>query len=115
MHAKPGESMRTFTLAARVAIALTLLPATAIAQVSERTQDTARGTGVSAIWILANLSYAGMRAQNNSSTGWRVLSFIFGFPGTLLSFFVVTEGSERAYGVDLPRRASASPSSSSDR
>jgi len=82
---------------------LTLVPAELLAQVSERAQSTARGTGVSAIWILANLSYAGMRAQDSPSTGWRIVSFIFGFPGTLLSFFVVDEGSERAYGVDLPR------------
>ncbi|GGG94781.1 hypothetical protein [Silvibacterium dinghuense] len=60
--------------------------------------------GVGAIWVLANASYAGMRAQAHSSIAWRVLSFIFGFPGTLLSFLVIREGSERAYGVDLPRR-----------
>jgi hypothetical protein len=83
---------------------LTLLPAELLAQVSERAQDTARD-GVSAIWVLANLCYAGMRAQDSPSTGWRIVSFIFGFPGTLLSFFVVDEGSERAYGVDLPRAA----------
>jgi hypothetical protein len=67
-------------------------------------QQSARDTGVSAIWILANISYAGMRAQNHPSTGWRVLSFIFGFPGTLLTFFVVREGRERAYGVDIPKK-----------
>jgi len=61
-------------------------------------------TGVSSVWVLANISYAGMRAQNNRSIGWRVLAFIFGFPDTLLSFIVIREGSERAYGVDLPRR-----------
>jgi hypothetical protein len=61
-------------------------------------------TGVSSIWVLANISYAGMRAQHNRSIGWRILAFIFGFPGTLLSFMVIREGSERAYGVDLPRR-----------
>ncbi|MFT4111729.1 hypothetical protein [Silvibacterium sp.] len=60
--------------------------------------------GVSAIWILSNASYAGMKAQAHPSIGWRVLSFLFGFPGTLLSFFPIREGSERAYGVDLPRR-----------
>jgi hypothetical protein len=32
-----------------------------------------------------------------------VLAFLFGLPGTLLTMLVVTEGSERAYGVDLPR------------
>jgi len=86
---------------------LTLVPAERFGQVSERAQSTARGTGVSAIWILANLRYAGMRAQDSPSGGWRIVSFIFGFPGTLLSFFVVAEGSERAYGVDLPRTTRA--------
>jgi len=61
-------------------------------------------TGVSALWILANLSYAGMKAQANPRVGWRILSFLFGFPGTLLSLIVVSEGSERAYGMDLPKR-----------
>jgi len=62
--------------------------------------------GVSGIWVLANLSYAGMRAQNNRrDSGWRILAFIFGFPGTLLTLLAVREGSERAYGVDLPRRS----------
>lgn len=74
------------------------------AEVASQTQDAASQTGVSAIWILANLSYAGMRAQNSSSAGWRIVSFLFGFPGTFLSYLVVGEGSERAYGVDIPSR-----------
>ncbi len=60
------------------------------------------------IWAFANICYAGMRAQNNPSTGWRILCFIFGFPGTLLSYFVVKEGSERVYGIDIPARHSDS-------
>ena len=60
--------------------------------------------GVSGLWMLANICYAGMKAQANPSFGWRVLSFLFGFPGTLLSLIVVSEGSERAYGIDLPKR-----------
>jgi uncharacterized membrane protein YhaH (DUF805 family) len=84
--------------------ALTLLsmPATAFADNTERVRDT----GASGLWILANISYAGMRAQDSPSQGWRIVAFIFGFPGTLLSFFVVPEGGERAYGVDVPRRRS---------
>jgi len=74
------------------------------AEVASQAQDAAGQTGASAIWILANLSYAGMRAQNSASAGWRILSFLFGFPGTFLSYLVVVEGSERAYGVDIPRR-----------
>jgi hypothetical protein len=80
---------------------MSLVPARALAQ----TRDSVRDGGVSAIWILSNLAYAGMRAQGSSNTGWRILAFIFGFPGTLLTFFVVDEGRERAYGVDLPKRA----------
>jgi hypothetical protein len=73
-------------------------------EVASKAQDATGQIGVSAIWILANLSYAGMRAQNSSSSGWRTVSFLFGFPGTLLSYLVVVEGSERAYGVDIPSR-----------
>jgi hypothetical protein len=61
-------------------------------------------SGVTGLWVLANISYAGMRAQNSLSAGWRVVAFIFGFPGTLITFLAVTEGSERAYGVQLPRK-----------
>jgi hypothetical protein len=64
----------------------------------------ARDTGGYGLWILANISYAGMRAQNHQSTGWRISSFIFGFPGTFLSWLCVQEGSDRAYGVQIPRR-----------
>lgn len=56
----------------------------------------------SSLWIFANLAYAGMRAQGKSSKLWRIVSFVVGFPGTLLTFWLVREGSEKAYGVDLP-------------
>lgn len=83
---------------------LALSPLTAsAAEAITQAQDTTARTGVSAIWILANVSYAGMRAQNSPSATWRIISFIFGFPGTLLSLLVVREGSERAYGIELPR------------
>lgn len=68
------------------------------------TQLQIRDTGISGLWILANVSFAGMRAQNHRSVVWRVLAFIFGFPGTLVTFLAVTEGGERAYGIDLPRK-----------
>lgn len=74
----------------------------ALAQTSV-TAPQVRDTGISGLWVLANISFAGMRAQNNPSV-WRLLAFIFGLPGTILTFFVVAEGSERAYGIDLPRR-----------
>jgi|JI10StandDraft_1071094.scaffolds.fasta_scaffold819043_1 hypothetical protein len=59
--------------------------------------------GYSMINVMANISYAGMRAQGSDNKLARVLSFIIGFPGTFLSYFVVDEGSQRAYGVELPR------------
>jgi hypothetical protein len=62
------------------------------------------GGGVSAIWLLANICYAGMRAQGHPSRLWRVLSFLFGLPGTLLSWLVIKEGSNRAYGINLTPR-----------
>jgi hypothetical protein len=45
-----------------------------------------------------------MRAQANPSVFWRLVTFLMGFPGTLLSVLVVSEGSERAYGIDLPKK-----------
>jgi uncharacterized membrane protein YhaH (DUF805 family) len=74
-------------------------PAPLLAQTAERAADT----GVSAVWIFVNLCYAGMRAQNSANALGRVLLFLLGFPGTLLTWLLVQEGSERAYGVDLPR------------
>ncbi len=67
-------------------------------------RDSIGRSGVTALWMLANVSYAGMRAQHHPSVGWRALAFIFGFPGSLLSLIVVREGSGSAYGVHLPRR-----------
>lgn len=100
-----GHPYRTTTMRAPrgllAAAWILLYPATLVAETVERARDT----GVSAVWVLANLCYAGMRAQNSSNTLGRVLAFLFGLPGTLLTWLVVREGSERAYGVDLPRVA----------
>jgi len=60
--------------------------------------------GASGIWLLANISYAGMRAQGSKRSGWRIVAFSFGFPGTLITYLAVDEDSERAYGVELPRK-----------
>ena len=88
---------------ALAAAAISLVPSALYAQdFINAGSETMRNTGVSAIWILANISFAGMRAQNSSSTFWRVVAFIAGLPGTLLTLLVVEEGSERAYGIDLP-------------
>lgn len=57
--------------------------------------------------MLANISYAGMLAQNNPDRVWRIISFIFGLPGTVVSALAVKEGSMRAYGIDL--RPGAAP------
>ena len=66
-------------------------------------EQSVQNAGISGIWLLSNISYAGMRAQNHPSLGWRIISFLFGFPGTLISFLVVREGGERAYGVDISK------------
>lgn len=63
-----------------------------------------RETGVSALWILANFCFAGMRAQDHPSSAWRIIAFLLGLPGTLLTWFLVPEGGERVYGVELPKR-----------
>ncbi len=84
---------------------LLCIPSLLWADTGERAQDS----GLSAVWLIANLCYAGMRAQNSESEVGRVLAFLFGFPGTLLTLFVVEEGSERAYGVDLPRASRRDP------
>lgn len=60
--------------------------------------------GVSAIWIFANLSFTAMRAQAGGGSFWKVVTFILGFPGTLVSVLAVEKGSERAYGIDMPRK-----------
>ena len=60
--------------------------------------------GTSAVWVFANFSFTGMRAQAKGTTFWKVVTFIFGFPGTLLTLFVVDKGSQRAYGIDMPRK-----------
>jgi len=57
-----------------------------------------------ALWVMANLAYAGMRAQDNESTVARALMFTAGLPGTIVSLIVVDEGSERMYGVAMPHR-----------
>ena len=83
-----------------------LLAFAAIAAAQDTSVSTTAGTqgGASAIWIFANLSFTGMRAQAQGSTVWKVITFLFGFPRTLLTLLVVPSGSERAYGIDLPRK-----------
>jgi hypothetical protein len=39
----------------------------ALAQASMTSQSQIQDTGISGLWILANISFAGMRAQNNRS------------------------------------------------
>jgi hypothetical protein len=86
-------------------ILLMMLSLSAIAQTESSIPRREIGThGVSALLLLANFSYAGMRAQGSKDRFLRIIAFIFGFPGTLLSLIVMRDGSERAYGVDLPKR-----------
>jgi hypothetical protein len=68
----------------------------------ESAQGKAFNTGGSGLGLLCNISYAGMRAQDQPSRGWRITAFIFGFPGTLITYFAVPEGHHRAYGIELP-------------
>ena len=89
---------------AAVATAAFPVLATAAEQ-ADPTQIYIGDVGVSGIWVLANFSYAGMRAQNSASSGWRIAAFIFGLPGTLITFLAVKEGSGRAYGVDIPKKS----------
>jgi hypothetical protein len=63
--------------------------------------------GVSAVWVFANLSFTAMRAQDKGLTFWKVVTFIFGFPATLLTLLIVDKGSEHAYGMDMPRKPAA--------
>jgi hypothetical protein len=100
-HTQHGVTAMTYVarLASLVG-ALGLTPTLLHAQSTE----TVRNGGASALWIFANVCYAGMRAQANPSVFWRLVTFLMGFPGTLLSVLVVSEGSERAYGIDLPKK-----------
>ncbi len=59
--------------------------------------------------VAANIMYAGMRAQNIPETSYkRKIAFIFGFPTSIISYFMVEEGSCRAYGIELPRKVATS-------
>jgi hypothetical protein len=98
--------IRRFRSLATLAFVCFSSASTALAQ-QTNTPLQIRDTGISGLWVLANGSYAGMRAQNHRSVVWRTLAFIFGFPGTLVTFFAVTEGGESAYGIDLPRKGRA--------
>ncbi len=65
---------------------------------------SAGNVGASGHWVLASICFAGMRAQNSPRAGWRIVAFLFGFPGTLVTYFVPAEGSERAYGIEISRK-----------
>ena len=41
------------------------------------------------ISVMANIAYAGMRAQNSKDSFARGVSFLLGFPGTLLTYLLV--------------------------
>lgn len=61
--------------------------------------------GMGSISLLGNISYAGMKAQNKPENNkLRVLAFLCGFPHTIITYFVVKKGSERAYGVEIPKK-----------
>ena len=90
--------------AVKLAAALLLLCPRVFALQADGTMHAGSEGGASAVWIFANLSFTGMRAQGRGTTFWKVVTFILGFPGTLLTLLVVEKGSERAYGIDMPRK-----------
>ena len=59
------------------------------------------GLGSGVLWMVL---YTVWRAQAYRGKVWRAVAFIGGLPVTLLSYFVVAEGSDRAYGIELPRQ-----------
>jgi hypothetical protein len=71
--------------------------------------NSGAATGIGMASIFGNIIYAGMRAQGSQDRFGRAFAFVLGFPATLLTYFVVDEGSERAYGVDLPRKRPQNP------
>lgn len=95
-----GAANRAVMLGLGVAL---LAPLEITGQSSSSVPAGSEGGG-SAVWIFANLSFTAMRAQNKGSGFWKVVTFICGFPGTLLTLIVVEKGSERAYGIDMPRK-----------
>jgi hypothetical protein len=97
---------RTFLTFAQLALLAAAIAPSALAQNAAATWTGSEG-GASAIWIFSNLSFTAMRAQDSGALFWKIVTFIFGFPGTLLTLFVVSRGSERAYGIDMPRRPRA--------
>ncbi len=59
--------------------------------------------GMGALSTLANISYAGMRAQNDPNNEFpRMLTFIVGLPYSIVTLACVGEGSNKAYGIHLP-------------
>lgn len=58
--------------------------------------------GIGAVSTLANLSYAGMRAQGETDKeDARKYAFILGFPYSIVTYLAVDLGSNTAYGVKL--------------
>lgn len=87
-------------------VALTLQPARSTRHISA--MATLRITlpfGVlGALWTVTNISYAGMRAQNDPGMSThRAIAFMFGFSFSVITLIAVDKGSNRAYGVRLPK------------
>lgn len=55
----------------------------------DRQPNTTTATGVGMVNVLANIAYAGMRAQGSQNSLGRLLTFALGFPGTLVTFMFV--------------------------
>lgn len=52
-------------------------------------------------FVLSNTVYAISRAKNDDNVWIRFFSFWIGFPFTCITLVAVTEGSNKAYGVNL--------------
>jgi hypothetical protein len=58
---------------------------------------------ISGLWVLANVSFAACELKTTAAC-WRTLSFIFGLPGTIVTFLLYVREASMRNGVDLPER-----------
>ena len=97
---KKSKYCINFGFCTSLLIALLLVP---LACYASDANHAASGGGAM-LSIYMNILYAARRAQGRTTRGWEILIFILGLPLTLLTQSVVEPGSERAYGIDLPRK-----------
>ena len=65
----------------------------------KRVQIYAAGT----LWLFSNFLYMCLRAQGKKETEYiRIMSFLCGFPHTIISYCCIDFGSKNAFGIELP-------------